>query len=137
MTNLTCTQNKKLIIYQVIVHECQAGIEKMDFNSKNFRYVTETFKSFLQRAEAGGPLYMRSLSQEKPSEAPANVSDDFPSIAQDMQIPEELHFIKENLFSSILRISGRVNMWLHYDVRTLGSQLFRKGTQPANALDFR
>lgn len=98
------------------MHECQADTEKLDFNSKNFRYVTETFKSFMARAETGGRLYLRSLSQEKPSEAPANVEEDFPGLAQDFNLPPELQYVKEHLFSSILRISGRVNMWLHYDV---------------------
>lgn len=88
----------------------------MDFNSKNFEYVTDTFANIMAKIEAGGRLYLRSLSNAKPSEMPANIEDDFPSLAQDFDLPEEIALVKENLFSSILRVSGRVNMWLHYDV---------------------
>ncbi|KAF7547296.1 hypothetical protein G7046_g9050 [Stylonectria norvegica] len=101
---------------EVVVHECQLDTEKLDFNSKNFRYVTESFKSFMDKAQAGKRLYLRSLSEEKPSESPANVDEDFPSLTADFVIPKELEYVKEHLFSSVLRISGRVNMWLHYDV---------------------
>ncbi|KAH7134845.1 S-adenosyl-L-methionine-dependent methyltransferase [Dactylonectria estremocensis] len=101
---------------EVVVHECQLDTAKMDFNSKNFRYVTDSFKSFIGKAKLGQRLYLRSLSEEKPSEAPANIDTDFPSLADECSLPEELGHVKENLFSSVLRISGRVNMWLHYDV---------------------
>ncbi|RSL54860.1 tRNA wybutosine-synthesizing protein 4 [Fusarium sp. AF-6] len=101
---------------EVIVHECQTTTGKLDFNSKNFRYVTETFREFMDKAARGEGLYLRALSEEKPSEAPANLADDFPSLAEDFRLPTELKYITERLFSSILRISGRANMWLHYDV---------------------
>ncbi|RSL61585.1 tRNA wybutosine-synthesizing protein 4 [Fusarium duplospermum] len=101
---------------EVIVHECQTTTGKLDFNSKNFRYVTETFKEFMDKAARGEGLYLRALSEEKPSEAPANLADDFPSLAEDFRLPAELDYITERLFSSVLRISGRANMWLHYDV---------------------
>ncbi|CAM1509229.1 Fc.00g029680.m01.CDS01 [Cosmosporella sp. VM-42] len=101
---------------QVIVHECQIDTDKMDFNSKNFRYVTDTFGAFMDRAQRGGRLYLRSLSEQKPSEVPANIDKDFPLLATDFVLPPELRLVKEQLFSSVLRISGRVNMWLHYDV---------------------
>lgn len=101
---------------QVIVHECQMDTDKMDFNSKNFRYITDTFGAFLQRAQRGERLYLRSLSEQKPSESPANIDEDFPALAADFVLPAELQHVKDHLFSSILRISGRVNMWLHYDV---------------------
>jgi tRNA wybutosine-synthesizing protein 4 len=98
------------------VHECQMDTEKLDFNSKNFRYVTETFGTFIHKASQGQRLYLRSLSEQKPSETPANIDDDFPSLVSDCSLPDELAHVKENLFSSVLRISGKVNMWLHYDV---------------------
>ena len=95
--------------------------DKMDFNSKNFRYITDTFGGFMDRARRGERLYLRSLSEQKPSEAPANIKEDFPSLAADFDLPSELRSVKEQLFSSILRISGRVNMWLHYDVSATSS----------------
>lgn len=71
------------------------------------------------KAARGEGLYLRALSEEKPSEAPANLAEDFPSLAEDFRLPTELDCITERLFSSVLRISGRANMWLHYDASYL------------------
>ncbi|CAJ0550490.1 Ff.00g104200.m01.CDS01 [Fusarium sp. VM40] len=101
---------------EVVIHECQASTGKMDFNSKNFRYVTESFSTFMGKATKGEALYLRALSEEKPTEAPANLAHDFPTLADDFRLPDELNLIEDRMFSSVLRISGRVNMWLHYDV---------------------
>jgi tRNA wybutosine-synthesizing protein 4 len=91
----------------------------MDFTAKNFRYTTKDFASFMMTVEKGGRHYLRALSEEHPSDQPANIETDFPSLASDFQLPPELSFVKQNEFSSVLRISGRVNMWLHYDGKTL------------------
>jgi len=88
----------------------------MDFNSKNFRYVTTDFGDFARRARRGDKLYLRALSQDKPSEKPTVLADDYPEIAADFVLPPQLSSVKERLFSSVLRLSGPVNMWLHYDV---------------------
>ncbi|KOS19531.1 tRNA wybutosine-synthesizing protein 4 [Escovopsis weberi] len=88
----------------------------MDFTSKNFSYVTESFGSVMERVRSGARLYLRSLSHEKPSEMPAQIEDDFPSLAADFSLPPELDYVTKGKFSSVLRVSGRVNMWLHYDV---------------------
>ncbi|KAI0403008.1 leucine carboxyl methyltransferase [Xylaria palmicola] len=99
---------------KVVVHE--ASSSKMDFNAKNFSYATKDFASFMAEVERGEKQYLRALSEEHPSDQPANLEADFPSIAHDFQLPPELSFVKRNQFSSVLRISGPVNMWLHYDV---------------------
>jgi tRNA wybutosine-synthesizing protein 4 len=99
---------------QVVIHE--AATQAMDFTAKNFRYVTTEFGDFAQRVERGDKLYLRALSDEKPSEKPAMLSDDFPALAPDFVLPEQLSLVAKNLFSSVLRLSGPVNMWLHYDV---------------------
>jgi tRNA wybutosine-synthesizing protein 4 len=91
----------------------------MDFGAKNFQYVTEAFGQVVKKMQAGGRLYLRSLSQAQPTETPANLNDDFPSLAADFCLPEEVGHASDNLFSSVLRLSGRVNMWLHYDVSNL------------------
>lgn len=92
----------------------------MDFNSKNFQYVTDAFGNIVDRIQNGsGRLYLRSLSHDKPAEAPADLGEDFPGLAGDFRLPDEVSFVRDNLFSSVLRISGRVNMWLHYDVSFL------------------
>jgi len=83
------------------------------------------FGEFIDRAEKGERLYLRSLSADKPSEIPADINKDFPSIAADFQLSPELKVITQNFHSSPLRIGGEVNMWLHYDVSTsLGFLLF-------------
>ncbi|KAF4952832.1 hypothetical protein FGADI_6421 [Fusarium gaditjirri] len=101
---------------EIVVHECQSSTGKMDFNSKNFRYVTESFSVFMAKATRGEAVYLRALSEAKPTESPANLQNDFPTLADDFQLPEELSLIKDRMFSSVLRISGRAKMWLHYDV---------------------
>lgn len=70
----------------------------------------------MTKAARGEALYLRALSEEKPTEAPANLAEDFPGLADDFRLPEELGSVKDRMFSSVLRISGRANMWLHYDV---------------------
>ncbi|KAK4155251.1 hypothetical protein C8A00DRAFT_42135 [Chaetomidium leptoderma] len=99
---------------KVVIHE--AATQAMDFTAKNFRYVTAEFGDFARRVEQGSKLYLRALSHEKPSEKPAVLADDFPALAADFVLPGQLSLVAENLFSSVLRLSGPVNMWLHYDV---------------------
>ena len=89
----------------------------MDFNAKNFAYVAIPFRDFMQGVAQGDKMYLRALSEDQPADQPADLKMDFPRLADDFQLPEELSFVTENAFSSVLRISGRVNMWLHYDVR--------------------
>ncbi|KAG5985120.1 hypothetical protein E4U55_001369 [Claviceps digitariae] len=101
---------------QVVIHECHQDSENMDFNVKNFRYVTQSFENVIRRAEAGHRVYLRALSREQPMDQPANFKDDFPELAPDFHLPDQMESIQDNVFSSILRVSGRVNMWLHYDV---------------------
>ncbi|KXX75497.1 tRNA wybutosine-synthesizing protein 4 [Madurella mycetomatis] len=99
---------------KVVVHE--AATPAMDFNAKNFRYVTTEFGDFVRRVELGDKLYLRALSHEKPSEKPAVLAEDFQGLAPDFVLPPQLSLVTDNLFSSVLRMSGPVNMWLHYDV---------------------
>ncbi|KAI5363306.1 putative JmjC domain, methyltransferase Ppm1/Ppm2/Tcmp, kelch-type beta propeller [Septoria linicola] len=88
----------------------------MDFQTKNFQYITQSFGSFLSAVERGERLYLRALSKDSPSKEPTKLAEDFPSIASDFLLPDELEFVQQNAHSSPLRISGPVNMWLHYDV---------------------
>ncbi|TGO61403.1 hypothetical protein BOTNAR_0129g00140 [Botryotinia narcissicola] len=99
---------------EVVVHE--ASSENMNFSSKNFAYVTKKFGDFLDEVEKGSKLYLRSLSAEKASELPADIVKDYPAISADFKLPPELASVMDNAHSSPLRISGPVNMWLHYDV---------------------
>ena len=88
----------------------------MDFQSKNFRYVQKPFQSFIDEIRSGARQYLRSISSDDASRKPANVSADFSELDHDFTLPEELDTVKSNLHSSVLRISGAVAMWLHYDV---------------------
>ncbi|TIC97755.1 tRNA wybutosine-synthesizing protein 4 [Colletotrichum higginsianum] len=99
---------------KVSVHE--SATEKMDFNAKNFRYVTKDFGDFVREAQEGKRLYLRALSKDEPSNLPTQLAADYPSLAKDFALPPQLGFVDQNAFSSVLRISGPVNMWLHYDV---------------------
>jgi tRNA wybutosine-synthesizing protein 4 len=88
----------------------------MDFNAKNFAYAHLKFSDLVERIKERSCLYMRALSKAAPSKAPASLEADYPAIAEDFQLGQELDLVRENHFSSVLRVSGPVNMWLHYDV---------------------
>lgn len=88
----------------------------MNFQNKNFSYVTKPFGTFLDEVYAGGLQYLRTISTEQPSKVPANLAADFPELKGDFYLPTQLSFASNNAHSSPLRISGPVTMWLHYDV---------------------
>ncbi|KAJ5636210.1 LCM-domain-containing protein [Penicillium longicatenatum] len=99
---------------KVVVHEAQS--EQMNFQEKNFAYVSKGFGTFLNEVHAGGRQYLRSISAEQPSKLPANLATDFPTLQHDFRLPKCLSLVSDNVHSSPLRISGPVTMWLHYDV---------------------
>ncbi|KAL5002110.1 tRNA wybutosine-synthesizing protein 4 [Aspergillus recurvatus] len=99
---------------KVIVHA--ADTETMSFRTKNFKYESKTFGTFMDEVHAGGRQYLRSISQKQPAKIPANLAADFPSLSVDFRLPEALRTVVENAHSSPLRISGPVTLWLHYDV---------------------
>jgi tRNA wybutosine-synthesizing protein 4 len=103
-----------MVCFEVVVHDSRS--EHMNFQNKNFSYVTRTFGTFLDEVYAGARLYLRSISTENPSEVPANLSLDFPGLRDDFHLPAELFQVSSNSHSSPLRISGAVTLWLHYDV---------------------
>ena len=76
-----------MLNYQVIVHE--ATTEHMNFKAKNFSYTSNPFGDFLDQIEKGERLYLRALSSAKPSEVPANIEVDFPTIAGDFSLPPQ------------------------------------------------
>ncbi|MCJ1474726.1 tRNA methyltransferase ppm2 [Lambiella insularis] len=99
---------------KVVVHEATNRV--MNFQEKNFNYVTKNFEVFIDEIVSGQPQYLRSLSSTESANKAANFEVDYPSIAQDFKVPHELGLVTDNLHSSVLRISGQVTMWLHYDV---------------------
>lgn len=98
----------------VVVHE--ASNKCMDFQYKNFKYAKKPFKDFVEEITRGSPQYLRSLSFENPAGKPADLSVDFPELASSFELPPQLNVVKQKKHSSVLRISGPVIMWLHYDV---------------------
>ena len=102
------------------VHECPE--KHMVFASKNFSIKQRTCSEFIDAAVQGHSTYLRSISSRN-RRAPACFQDDYPSLAADFRFPQSLLADKVNIHSSVLRISGQVNMWLHYDVsRPSGQQ---------------
>lgn len=111
---------------EVVVHESSHA--QMVFQTKNFSYVRKPFGIFLEEAGNGSMQYLRSLASNNPARKAANFGDDFPRLASDFHLPEALESVKNQAHSSVLRISGPVNMWLHYDVRS-ALHLFRLRTR--------
>ena len=98
----------------VVVHSSPS--KHMNFQVKNFAYVTMPFGEFIDKVEGGEKLYLRAVSRNKPGKQATNLEEDYPEIASDFQIPPALELVKVQMHSSPLRISGSVSMWLHYDV---------------------
>ena len=98
----------------VVVHE--ATNEHMDFQLKNFKYAKKRFGDFADEITRGSPQYLRSLSSENSAGKPADISVDFPELASSFELPPQLEIVKRQMHSSVLRVSGPVTMWLHYDV---------------------
>ena len=106
---------------EVIVHK--ANGKQMDFLQRNFVYERMKFSNFIDDILQGSPQYLRSLSNDRPSLEPSNFASDFPELAPDFTLPEELSFVAQNMHSSTLRVSGVVNMWLHYDVSIISENM--------------
>ncbi|KAI4193289.1 MAG: hypothetical protein LQ348_002910 [Seirophora lacunosa] len=128
------------LLKRVTVHQAQD--DNMNFQRKNFQYVKKPFGEFVADCTSGSKQYMRSLSAEKPAAQPANFQNDFPELRDDFHLPEQLAVVSRNEHSSPFRISGPVNMWLHYDVMAnVLSQI--RGSKvvalypPSDALHFR
>lgn len=88
----------------------------MDFNAKNFRYAKISFEEFITQVKKGKRQYLRALSADAPANQPANLEQDFPALAPDFALPDLLKLCRDNVHSSVLRISGPVHMWLHYGI---------------------
>ncbi|KAF1990871.1 LCM-domain-containing protein [Aulographum hederae CBS 113979] len=98
----------------ISIHSCSSLY--MNFQTRNYTFKTEPFGDFMTRASKGEHVYLRALSVDKPYTTPANLTDDLPTIAEDFVLPSSFQQASDNQHSSVLRISGAVTMWLHYDV---------------------
>lgn len=99
-------------------------LPQMDFLGKNFVYRTLPFAEFVKRAAEikhsdfflceDERYYLRSLGEDVRKE-PADLSKQFPDLAEDFHIPQ--FFEPDQFFSSVLRISScGLQLWTHYDV---------------------
>jgi tRNA wybutosine-synthesizing protein 4 len=98
----------------VVVHA--SSTKHLSFHTKNFTYDTQDFSTFIDAASVGSHVYLRAVSSSQPSKLPANLRRDFPEIAEDFKVPAELQYAVQHEHSSVLRISGKTTMWLHYDI---------------------
>lgn len=105
----------------VVVHEAHS--RSMNFQRKDFAYVTKAFGSFVEEVYQGAHQYLRSISFANPGKEVANLGVDYPEIAEDFRLPAELGLVAETYHSSPLRITGNVAMWLHVD--TMANVLFQ------------
>lgn len=98
---------------------------RMDFLNKNFLYKTLTLEEIIRRASSENNehyfiqpneyYYLRSLSSERRGREVADLRAQFPSIADDINIPD--FFEEKKWFSSVLRVSSKhVQLWTHYDI---------------------
>ncbi|XP_077473459.1 tRNA wybutosine-synthesizing protein 5 [Stigmatopora argus] len=99
-------------------------VPQMNFLQKNFVYRTLPFDEFVRRTSEekhanfflceDERYYLRSLGEDVRKE-PADISKQFPELAEDFHIPE--FFEPGHFFSSVFRISSRhLQLWTHYDV---------------------
>ncbi|XP_051259998.1 tRNA wybutosine-synthesizing protein 5 isoform X2 [Dicentrarchus labrax] len=99
-------------------------VPQMDFLHKNFAYKTLPFNEFVKRASErkhsdfflceDESYYLRSLGEDVRRE-PADLSKQFPDLAEDFNIPQ--FFAADQFFSSVFRISScGLQLWTHYDV---------------------
>ena len=88
--------------------------DTMLFESKNFEIRKESFSNFMDTIVAGEKKYLRAVSfQDK--HKPANFYQDFEELSTDFRLPRHLTISEEQQHSSVFRVSGAINMWLHYD----------------------
>ncbi|KAK3589777.1 hypothetical protein CHS0354_021110 [Potamilus streckersoni] len=101
-----------------------APTPQMDFIQKNFVYRSLPFSEFVLRAaklkqdkffiSENEKYYLRALGDD-PRKDIADISQQFPELAQDIHIPP--FFKKDRFFSSVFRIaSPGIQLWTHYDV---------------------
>ena len=94
----------------------RSNTSNLSFRSKNFVYEVQSFGQFMADLAKGKHVYLRAISSSRPGKLPADLERDFPEVAVDFRIPESMHFVRDHMHSSVLRISGDIKMWLHYDV---------------------
>lgn len=102
---------------KVTIHE--SAVQALDFTSKNFTYASVPFGDLVSRAVSGKHVYLRALADgREASTKPASLARDFPTVAADFKLPQELLDVigEDSVHSSVLRIAGNIDMWLHYDV---------------------
>ncbi|XP_069589733.1 tRNA wybutosine-synthesizing protein 5 isoform X3 [Ranitomeya imitator] len=76
--------------------------------------ISSTLYVVVSQPEQDEKYYLRSLGED-PRKDIADISKQFPELAEDIRIPE--FFEKDQFFSSVFRISSPgLQLWTHYDV---------------------
>jgi tRNA wybutosine-synthesizing protein 4 len=88
------------------------------YPTKNFEYQTCPFSEFADLLRHGKHVYLRALAAQETFKQPADLWRDFPhSLVSDFVIPNEIKYLLQGkTHSSVLRVSGNVAVWAHYDV---------------------
>jgi tRNA wybutosine-synthesizing protein 4 len=109
---------QKIGLLHIAIHEAQS--RNLIFTpQKNFKYRTCTFSEFTTMLEQKKHVYLRALAGNHSFKEPANFWKDFLAIADDFVIPSDLRKgfdLDTKLHSAVLRVSGDVSVWIHYDV---------------------
>jgi tRNA wybutosine-synthesizing protein 4 len=104
----------------VSIHDSQGPHMKFGGEGRNIRYNSLPFGQFKVLLDHGYHCYLRSLNCSSNLEVPADFWSDFPGLRDDFKLPvflKDAFGISDTTFhSAILRVSGDVTMWVHYDV---------------------
>ena len=95
------------------IHHAQE--DTMLFESKNFVIKKNTFSELIDAIASGEKRYLRSVSSHDRYK-PADFVSDFEALASDFALTDRLHIPASQVHSKVFRVSGPINMWLHYDV---------------------
>ncbi|KAK7506779.1 hypothetical protein BaRGS_00002254 [Batillaria attramentaria] len=97
---------------------------QMDFIHKNFLYRSLPFSTLIKRSaesthseffiDQDEVYYLRALGDD-PRKDIANIHQQFPDLAKDLNIPD--FFEPSKFFSSVFRIASKgLQLWTHYDI---------------------
>jgi tRNA wybutosine-synthesizing protein 4 len=110
--------NSKVGSLQIAIHEGESRYLTF-VPHKSFQYRTCEFSEFVSLLKQRKHVYLRALASNASFKEPANFWRDFSDISDDFIIPEIVQTdfnLKDSLHSAVLRISGDVSIWIHYDV---------------------
>ncbi len=109
----------------VKIHEVdKEQVDRMDFRSKNFKYMTISMHSLIKKVfeveeekNDDKSYYLRWVGDDPRGQTKANFHVDFPKLSEDFSLDQSIFFDPDQFFSSVLRISSPgIRVWTHYDI---------------------